>query len=258
MTKTELYDLIRDYHDTHKRMWVEWAKNVYKEREDLDIFNVVGCNSKPEFYYKNNLIPTPYLCNSKPKFYYKNNLIPYGCFLCALAKMANESDNNECDFCTKAISFFDPNLDCDEGSIFYHFITAKEQHEELIAMQYALEIAESIRPVDEIFENMKHICTPEEWIPKFKSVHHFSGLNMNDNKRVFNRMWFYKAEFDPDFMPDWDNRSQRKYFPLFSYYSKEWVSYFCYKIDTRQGLPYFSKQACIELVEKLNSGEVEF
>lgn len=81
------------------------------------------------------------------------------------------------------------------------------------------------------------------------------------------RMWAYKMEFDADFVPDWNDDEQSKYYPQYlgnfntggcSNSRLIWGCSNSLLIHKRQGLPYFSKQACEELVEKLNSGEVEF
>lgn len=70
------------------------------------------------------------------------------------------------------------------------------------------------------------------------------------------RMWAYKMEFDADFVPDWGDRNQTKYYPYYD--CEEWLTVYSAVTGSRQGLPDFSKQACEELVDKLNSGEVEF
>lgn len=72
------------------------------------------------------------------------------------------------------------------------------------------------------------------------------------------RMWAYKMEFDADFAPDWDNPRQHKAYPYYGYDYKKWFISHSAVASSRQGLPCFSKQACKELVDKLNSSEVEF
>ena len=125
-------------------------------------------------------------------------------------------------------------------------------------MRYALDIAGSIRPVGEIFENLKHICKPEKWVPDINYGNRLSELDTENSKRMFNRMWFYKAEFDSNFVPDWGKVFQRKCFPACEVSSDYWYVNCTWSSDQRPGLPYFSEGACIELVDKLNSGEVEF
>ena len=88
MTEKELYELIEDYHAAHRRMWVEWAKNVKKERGDLGIFQVRYNETSGELTYKD-----------KPIF--------QGCFLCELASMEkSRAIEKNCAFCVGKISYF--------------------------------------------------------------------------------------------------------------------------------------------------------
>lgn len=76
-----------------------------------------------------------------------------------------------------------------------------------------------------------------------------------DEMRVFNRLLAYRDEFEPDFVPDWNNDCWDKFYVSYSYPLRAWrvVS----ARDNRiLGVVYFSKEVAAELARKLNSGEV--
>lgn len=71
--------------------------------------------------------------------------------------------------------------------------------------------------------------------------------------RAYNRLLAYKAEFDADFVPDWDNGEWDKYY----LFSEDGVWHFSNTLKCPMLCAvYFSEQAAKDLCDKLNSGEV--
>ncbi len=64
----------------------------------------------------------------------------------------------------------------------------------------------------------------------------------------------YKREFDPTFKPRFDG-SQENYYPWYSHYAGKWLPNHTGKLEDPQRT-YFSRNAVIELVKKLNNGTV--
>lgn len=264
MTEQELLETIKDYHKAHHQMWMEWAQNPDLKRRDLQMWDSVIGSEKHE------------------KFFYKGQQINNGCFLCRLSVMG--AGILDCSFCIQKISTF--YILCNGiNSLYRHFIHAPVSIQDKAAI--AARTAHSIRPIEEIFENLKHLCKPQKWEPR-EGQFEFNGATSTlpfigddtDIGRLYGiafppqakveeiskqilkvvRMWAYKEEFDPDFVPDWTDGSQEKYFPKFNWYPGEkiWGINSIKLVDFRHGLPYFSKEACKELVRKLDLGEVEF
>lgn len=73
--------------------------------------------------------------------------------------------------------------------------------------------------------------------------------------RAHNRLLAYVAEFDPDFVPDWEDLRQSKYSVHKNHSDAVWA-YFCNEFREHIGAVYMSEQCARGLVEKLNSGEV--
>lgn len=76
-----------------------------------------------------------------------------------------------------------------------------------------------------------------------------------DEMRTQNRLLAYKAKFDPDYEPDWDNCNKEKHYVRYDHDTK------IFKLGIAQffqsiGTVYMSKHVALDLVEKLNYGEV--
>ena len=128
-----------------------------------------------------------------------------------------------------------------------------------------------LEAADEIVKLQKLVPTPEpapEWEPAY-----FNSVLSDFERRIgpaksfyrealealisYTRQRAYKAEFDPDFVPDWNDRSQNKYFPYFDYDRKKWFvaeDRYCEQPNTI----YYSKDVCDELCKRLESGWVRF
>ena len=74
-----------------------------------------------------------------------------------------------------------------------------------------------------------------------------------DEMRVFNRLLAYRDEFDPDFIPNWDNGCWDKCYIFYQHGSWRVASTGKNHILC---CVYFSKEVAEELVRKLNEGEV--
>jgi len=77
----------------------------------------------------------------------------------------------------------------------------------------------------------------------------------SEEMRVFNRLLAYRDEFAPDYAPKW-NTSKRNYYIYYDHVDDMWA---CSSNDQFEvtGVVYFPHSVAIELVKKLNSGEVE-
>lgn len=73
--------------------------------------------------------------------------------------------------------------------------------------------------------------------------------------RAYNRLLAYKAEFDADFVPDWDDEGQKKFCVYMDHRSQRF-EYFYNDSHYTLTAVYFSEQAAKELCDKLNTGEV--
>lgn len=73
--------------------------------------------------------------------------------------------------------------------------------------------------------------------------------------RAYNRLLAYKAEFDADFVPDWDDGEWDKFY----LYSEDGIWFYGNTLKCPMLCAvYFSEQAAKDLCSKLNSGEVVF
>lgn len=79
------------------------------------------------------------------------------------------------------------------------------------------------------------------------------AIKARDEMRVFNRLLAYRDEFDPDFVPNWDNGCWDKFYIFYSHGT--WSLASTRHIHILCGV-YFSKEVAEELARKLNSGEV--
>jgi len=73
--------------------------------------------------------------------------------------------------------------------------------------------------------------------------------------RTHNRLLAYVDEFDAEYVPDWKNTFELKYFIRYDNHTNEWF-YSSNAIRQVIGAVYMSKECAQELVIKLNSGEV--
>lgn len=120
---------------------------------------------------------------------------------------------------------------------------------------------------------------PEQWEPRggdwyyssFGAKHHETTQGCRDFgierqtkeqaeadyklSRAYNRLLAYKAEFEPDFVPVWDDGCWNKFFVY--YLQGEWCVSSARNIRML-GVVYFSKEVAEELARRLNSGEVVF
>lgn len=79
------------------------------------------------------------------------------------------------------------------------------------------------------------------------------AIKAANEMRVFNRLLAYRDEFDPDFVPNWDNGCWDKFYIFYQHSSWSVAST---RNDRILCCVYFSKEVAEELVRKLNEGEV--
>lgn len=74
--------------------------------------------------------------------------------------------------------------------------------------------------------------------------------------RTFNRLLAYVDEHAPDYVPDWDDQYEKKYYVYYDNSSSGWsLSYD--QTDQTAGTVYMPKEVANELSNKLNNGRVE-
>ena len=105
-------------------------------------------------------------------------------------------------------------------------------------------------------------CWPID--PRFNNLYVQAGMasytkeqaeTVSKELRKVARMWAYKMEFDADFVPDWNDPCQNKFYVY--RVNGLWETDFANVLYDVEKI-YMSKQCAKELVKKLNSGEVEF
>lgn len=125
-------------------------------------------------------------------------------------------------------------------------------------------IEEMERQLAALRAEVEQEAKPKQWEPKGGSYKYHVTGSMSSSALVeksldalhsYNRLLAYKAEFDADFVPDFNNQRQIKSCVHFEHDSKRFD---CSTSIDWQALTvvYFSEQAAKELVRKLNSGEV--
>ena len=76
-----------------------------------------------------------------------------------------------------------------------------------------------------------------------------------DAIRVHNRLLAYRDEFDPDYAPNWQTLKSDKYYVFFNHKANTYECSYAVFCETL-GAVYMSKEVTVQLVGKLNSGEV--
>lgn len=82
------------------------------------------------------------------------------------------------------------------------------------------------------------------------------AIQARNEMRVFNRLLAYRDEFDPEFVPDWNNGCWDKFYVYYAYGPHGTWSTASARDNHVLGVVYMSKEVAEDLARKLNSGEV--